>query len=187
MEQRYIIPSVVLFATIVTLGCFAVSTNQKLIAGRNALRHRQEELGKTQAQSRQKQVTLQKKKEATTPANTFMGHWRNAIVSDQASNNMLSDLAKFGTDELVSVQGRKSGKAEYLWRAKPVEVQFADVAVSGEYHRLMNWLGATERAWPLARFEQIALHQNGPSLQLFVRLSYPSFLLQAIPSTGPTN
>lgn len=180
MENRYLIPSLVLFLALLAIGAFSLNSHRSLMGDRSNLATQEAELNSVATRVEAQRALLDEMKASATPSNTFMAQWRSALGANRDGNAMLTDLSRFGNDATVSVQGRKSGASEYLWRGKPLRVQFAEgTGVSGEYYRLVNWMGEMERAWPLARFEQIAFEQKGPSLQLLLKLSYPSFLTEA--------
>ena len=63
---------------------------------------------------------------------------------------------------------------------RSVQVQFAEsTGVSSEFYRVLNWLGDIEKTWPIARFEQMDFQQKGPSLQLLIRLTVPTFIAES--------
>ena len=52
-------------------------------------------------------------------------------------------------------------------------MQDVNISVSGDFYRTLNWLGAVESAFPLARVEQISYTNNGSSLSLAVQFVFP--------------
>jgi hypothetical protein len=53
--------------------------------------------------------------------------------------------------------------------------------VSGEYYRLLNWLGAAEQAFPLARVESVSF-TNQDGLKLSSTFSFPIYFKQPAPT-----
>ena len=180
MNTRYIIPFGVLAVSLTLLVLWAMDVGGSLRQERDELANSADALHQARTASTALTTLLVKAKMDASPANTFMNHWRDILSGSHDSNGILTDMAKFATNETVAVQGRKSGSVEYLWEGKPVQVQFAEsTGVSSEFYRVLNWLGDIEKTWPIARVEQMDFQQTGPSLQLLIRLTVPTFIAES--------
>ncbi len=180
MEHHYIVPAAFLSAALCIGGLFAYRTARNVAVEQRELDARTAELAAVSTRTVQQKNVLLHMRGSAAPANSFMTHWHAALAPGRDANAMLTDFSRFGNEQAVSVQNRKSGSVEYFWKGKPLHVQSAEgEGVSSEYYRLINWLGEVEHAWPIARFEQATFEQRGTSLRLFVRLSYPTFLTDA--------
>jgi hypothetical protein len=179
MKNTYFIPALMLAISLGILGMFVASTNRALGRQTAAFKESENALGALTRTLALRRSSLAALSTAASPANAFVSAWESSLRSVRDDSAILSDFSKFGNEATISVQGRKSGTSEYTWRAKPQRVRFAEATgVSSEFYRLANWLGDMERNWPLARFDLIAFEQKGGSLQLAVRLAYPSFLIE---------
>ena len=179
MQNRYSFPFLMLVLFVGILGLFAASAHRALTRQGIAYAESEESLETLNRTVATKRTSLASLTAAASPANSFMASWKSALVTNRDESAMLGDFSKFGNESTISVQSRKSGTSEYTWRSKPQRVRFAEaLGVSSEFYRLMNWFGDMERSWPLARFDYIAFEQKGGSLQLAVRISYPSFLIE---------
>jgi hypothetical protein len=182
MDHRYTPAAAILLTTLVALSMVAMKTANSLNADKVALQARTIELNSVKANVVTRQVSLQKTRLASAMVNQFMAQWKTAMAPGIDGNALLTDLSRFGTEHTISVQSRKSGASDFPWRGQSMKTQFAEgVGVSGEYYRLINWMGDMEHAWPLARFDRIAFEQKGSSLQLSLRLTYPTFLTEPNP------
>ena len=180
MNGRFFIPSVILFGIFIGIGAITLAAHKALMVQRGELQDSKDELVSVRADVDTSSKALAKMASQKSPAAAFMAQWGPALRPEIDGNTLLEDLSRFGNNSTVSVQSRKSGPTDYYWHGKTSEkIQYAEATgVSSEYYRLINWLGDMEHAWPLARFEQIAFEQKGPSLQLSLKLSYPTFLTQ---------
>jgi hypothetical protein len=127
-----------------------------------------------------KQV-LKNMEQAAAPGNAFIETWKTHLVPGKDGNSILADFVSVGTSNIVSIQNRKSGTGEIVWRNLPAPLNYAQgTVVSGDYYRLMNWLGEIEQTWPLAHIDSCALKQTGNSLSLGIKMSYPSFIVEKL-------
>lgn len=174
------VPATVLVTLLGLASLLAYRTARALGLERAQLRDQSAELASLRLRMGQEHGRLAPMRTAAAPANAFMAHWRAALGPGHDGNAILSDLSRCGNEQAVAVQNRHSGAAEYPWKGRTLHFQSAEgEGISGEYYRLINWLGAVEHTWPAARIEQAALEQRGASLRLFLKLSYPSFLSEA--------
>ena len=178
MENRYLLPGVVLVGIAFGLAMLAAKTNRDLKAKISDLEDEQSQVSALDGQIAGSKAALAVAKSSTKPADHFMELWREYLKPGKDGNAILADANRYAAENTVSVQGRKPGSPEYIWKGKPLHSQSADcTGVSSEYYRLVNWLGSLERAWPLARFESVQLAQAGPSLSMQLHVAYPSFLV----------
>ena len=183
-SNRYLLPSVALVFGVCIFSFAVLKVHKDLASANEALETFSVKAVGLENTLKIKSTTLQTMKTASSPANTFISAWKSALGTERDDTAMLTDLTRLGTEATISVQGRKSGISDYSWRGKPQRVRFTEATgVSNEYYRLMNWLGEMERAWPLSRFEQISFEQKGQSLQLAIKISYPTFLTDGSPPT----
>jgi hypothetical protein len=185
-SNRYLLPSVILLCVVCIFAFAVFKSHKSLTLATASLDQNKEKAVAIENSLKIKSLTLDSMKKASSPANTFIAAWNSALGAERDETAMLTDLTRLGTESTISVQNRKSGISDYSWRGKPQRVRFAEATgVSSEYYRLMNWLGEMERAWPLSRFEQIALEQKGQSLQLALKISYPTFLTDGKSLSSP--
>ena len=182
MSSPYTIPSFSLIAIVGIVGLFAVHAKRSLNAEKNSLAEITNEATQVnQAISIRKQV-LQNMTEASVPVNTFMNAWSAMLAPGRDANSIMSEFGSLGIAHTIAIQGRKPTPNDTtVWQGRQIPMQGAQcTAVSGEFYRLMNWLGAVERAWPLARFETVSIDQNGASLSRTVKVAYPSFIVEKL-------
>jgi len=181
MSSPYSIPSFVLVAIVGGIGLFGLQAHKSLKAHAASLADITAESDDVAQNISIRKQALTVVTESASPVNSFMAEWSAHFAPGKDGNAILSDFSRIGNEQTVSVQGRKSGLNETMWHGVPVGVQVAQgTAVSSEYYRLLNWLGAVERAWPLARVDTFSFEQNGASLSLFVKLSHPSFIVDKL-------
>jgi len=143
----------------------------------------QQDLADKQGLMTTKQQVLATVQKIATPGAVFAQRWKAYLVPDrdQNGNAILADMSALGSENVVSVQGRKSGVIDYMWHDKPLKSHYAECkGTSDDYYRLMNWLGGLEKKWPEARFELVSFQKTGASLEMSIRLSYPAFLTDPV-------
>lgn len=109
------------------------------------------------------------------PADDFIKQWRSSFLSEDDTQRILPTLDNLAVANVVS-SSDKQNKADpgYTFRNKIIPVESVKISVSGDYYRLLNWLGAVEQQFPLARVEAVSFtNQNG--LKMTSTFSFPTY------------
>lgn len=179
-SSPYTTPLMGLFCVLVVVTFGALLANKKLNAAKLEFRSVEAGLAETRQAISVQEQSLASITAASKPVDVFMNGWASHLNGGDG-NAILNDLSRFGNEQTVSVQGRRSSTGESMWQGGMVPIAYAHgTAVSNEYFRLLNWLGKVEQAWPLSRFEQVSFQQRGGTLSLDVRIAYPTFILDRL-------
>lgn len=104
----------------------------------------------------------------------FLDKWNAELDNEANIEDVLASLDTLAVNSLLSPAGKNFRlNAAYPFEGKHLSVQTVNMTVSGEYYRTLNWLGAAEHAYPLARVEQISYTNTGSALSMAVQLSFP--------------
>jgi hypothetical protein len=104
----------------------------------------------------------------------FLDKWAAELDSEASIEEIFGRLDTLAVDNLLSPSG-KNFKLDtgYFFNGRHLPVQNVNINVAGDFYRTLNWLGAAESAFPLARVEQITYTNTGNSLSLAVQFSFP--------------
>ena len=107
-------------------------------------------------------------------ADRFLDLWKPEIAADSNIEQIFGRLDTLAVNNLLSPSGKNFAlKTNYFFNGRQLAVQNVNISVTGDYYRTLNWLGAVENAFPLARVEQISYTNNGSSLALAVQFVFP--------------
>jgi hypothetical protein len=138
-----------------------------LAAERTAVTIARLELARTQQAART--ATAQ-----SAPADHFLELWKPEIESAGNIEQIFGQLDTLAVNNLLSPSGKNFAlKTNYFFNGRQLTVQNVNIAVTGDFYRTLNWLGAVESAFPLARVEQVSYTNNGNSLALAVQFVFP--------------
>jgi hypothetical protein len=118
--------------------------------------------------------TLSRLDTESRPADEFIKEWQRSFLSEDDTQRILPALDSLAVANVVS-SSDKQNKADpgYTFRNKIIPVESVKISVSGDYYRLLNWLGAVEQEFPLARVEAVSFtNQNG--LKMTSTFSFPT-------------
>jgi hypothetical protein len=118
------------------------------------------------------------------PAEGFLKQWQRTFLNgDDASRTILPDMDSLAVANLVSSSQKQThSEPGYTFRNKTIPIERVEITVGGEYYRLINWLGAVEQEFPLARVETVSF-TNEDGLKLSASFSFPIYF--KIPSAAP--
>lgn len=104
----------------------------------------------------------------------FLSKWTGELDNEANMEDVLGNLDTLAVDGLLSPAGKNFQlNAGYPFEGKHLAVQTVNITVSGDFYRTLNWLGAAEHAYPLARVEQISYTNTGSALSMAVQFSFP--------------
>jgi hypothetical protein len=113
-----------------------------------------------------------KKKSAI--ADQFLAAWAPELSDQTNIEQIFGRLDTLAVDNLLSPSGKNFAvNNNYFFNGRHLSVQSVNITVAGDYYRTLNWLGAVENGFPLARVEQISYTTNGNSLALAVQFVFP--------------
>jgi len=120
------------------------------------------------------QHSAQAAKAKSVAADTFLAAWAPELSSEVNIEQIFGRLDTLAVNHLLSPSGKNfTLDANYFFDGRHLAVQNVNITVAGDFYRTLNWLGAVENAFPLARVEQISYTNNGSSLSLAVQFVFP--------------
>jgi type II secretory pathway pseudopilin PulG len=110
----------------------------------------------------------------TAPADKFLETWTRELTAESNIEDIFGKLDTLAVNNLLSPSGKNFGATpNYFFNGRKLPTQNVNLTVAGEYYRTLNWLGAAEAAFPLARVEQISYTTNANTLSLAVQFVFP--------------
>ena len=107
-------------------------------------------------------------------ADQFLETWRPELSSDVNIEQIFGQLDTLAVNNLLSPSGKNFElKSNYFFNGHQLPVERVNINVGGDFYRTLNWLGAVENAFPLARVEQISYTNNAESLAVAVQFVFP--------------
>jgi hypothetical protein len=104
----------------------------------------------------------------------FLARWAPEIEAEASIEDIFGRLDTLAVDNLLSPSGKNFKlDTNYFFNGRHLPVQNVNISVAGDFYRTLNWLGAAESAFPLARVEQITYTNAGNALSLAVQFSFP--------------
>ena len=104
----------------------------------------------------------------------FLTKWEDELQSEASIEDIFGRLDSLAVGNLLAPSGKNFKlNTSYFFNGRHLPVQNVNIAVAGDFYRTLNWLGAAESAFPLARVEQITYTNAGSSLSLAVQFSFP--------------
>jgi hypothetical protein len=120
------------------------------------------------------QHSAQTAKTKSATADKFLEVWTPELSSEANIEQIFGRLDTLAVNNLLSPSGKNFAlNTNYFFDGRHLPVQNVNISVAGDYYRTLNWLGAVENAFPLARVEQISYTTNGSSLSLAVQFVFP--------------
>ena len=130
------------------------------------------ESARGQLASAQRATEAARKK--TAPADRFLETWNRELAAEANIEDIFGKLDTLAVNNLLSPSGKNFGASPtYFFNGRKLPTQNVNITVAGEYYRTLNWLGAAEAAFPLARVEQISYTTNANTLSLAVQMVFP--------------
>ena len=107
-------------------------------------------------------------------ADRFLETWRPELGADVNIERIFGQLDTLAVNNLLSPSGKNFElKSNYFFNGRQLPVERVNINVGGDFYRTLNWLGAVENAFPLARVEQISYTNNAESLAVAVQFVFP--------------
>ncbi|HVW21057.1 MAG TPA: hypothetical protein VHC86_07555 [Opitutaceae bacterium] len=104
----------------------------------------------------------------------FLAKWDAELQSEASIEDIFGRLDTLAVGNLLAPSGKNFKlNTNYFFDGRHLPVQNVNISVAGDFYRTLNWLGAAESAFPLARVEQISYTNAGNSLSLAVQFSFP--------------
>jgi len=113
-------------------------------------------------------------KDSGAEADRFLETWMAELQAEDNIEQVFGHLDNLAVDDLLSPSGKNfTVNKNYFFNGHHITVQNVNITVAGDYPRTLNWLGAVEHTFPLARVEQISYTTNATSLALAVQFVFP--------------
>ena len=172
--KGYTIPAVVLLAA---SGLLALGTLKSFSSAHQASSERQaavDRVASDRTQLTSLQKTARQTAEKSAEADQFLDKWNAELDAESNIEEILGRLDTLAVNSLLSPAGKNFRlNGNYPFDGKRLAVQTVNIAVTGDFYRTLNWLGAAEHDFPLARVEQISYTNTGNVLSLAVQFSFP--------------
>jgi len=172
--KRFTLPALVLLAVsaLLLLAILRSFGRASQAAGKLAAEQRSVELSRLQLATIQRTAITAKSKSAA--ADKFLETWTQELDAESNIEHVFGRLDTLAVNNLLSPSGKNfTANTNYFFNGRHLPVQNVNITVAGDYARTLNWLGAVEYAFPLARVEQISYTTNGNSLSLSVQFVFP--------------
>jgi len=113
-------------------------------------------------------------RQKTAPADKFLETWNRELSAESGIEDIFGKLDSLAVNNLLSTSGKNfAANPNYFFDGHKLLTQTVNISVSGDFYRTLNWLGAAEATFPLARVEQISYSTNANSLSLAVQMVFP--------------
>jgi hypothetical protein len=110
----------------------------------------------------------------SVPTDQFLQSWLAELDAESNIEHVFGLLDTTAVNDLLSPSGKNfTSNKNYFFNGHHLPVQNVNITVAGDFNRTLNWLGAVENTFPLARVEQISYTSNGNSLSLAVQFVFP--------------
>lgn len=172
--KHYTLPTFVLlaFSALLLFGILKSFGQARQSESKLAGEQRSVELTRQQLTAIQQAAAVAKSKSAT--ADKFLETWTAELDAESNIEHVFGRLDTLAVNNLLSPSGKNfTLNTNYFFNGRHLSVQNVNITVAGDYARTLNWLGAVENAFPLARVEQISYTTNGNSLSLAVQFVFP--------------
>lgn len=111
---------------------------------------------------------------SSAQADHFLESWTAEFQAEDNIEQVFGRLDTLAVNNLLSPSGKNfTLNKNYFFNGRHLPVQSVNITVAGDYPRTLNWLGAVESTFPLARIEQISYTTNANSLALAVQFVFP--------------
>jgi hypothetical protein len=113
-------------------------------------------------------------RERSAEADRFLKKWTDELGAESNIERVFGQLDTLAVNNLLSPSGKNfTLNMNYFFNGRHLPVQNVNITVAGDYSRTLNWLGAVESAFPMARVEQVSYTNNGNTLCLAVQFVFP--------------
>ena len=120
------------------------------------------------------QHSAESAKKKSAAADNFLAVWSPELSTEANIEQIFGRLDTLAVNNLLSPSGKNFAlNSNYFFNGRHLPVQNVNITVAGDYYRTLNWLGAVESAYPLARIEQISYTNIGNSLSVAVQFVFP--------------
>jgi len=118
------------------------------------------------------------------PAADFIKEWQHSFLSEDDAQRILPALDSLAVTNVVSSSDKQNKEDPgYTFRNKIIPVESVKISVSGDYYRLLNWLGAVEQQFPLVRVDAVSFtNKNG--LKMTSTFSFPTCFKLPTPASA---
>jgi hypothetical protein len=172
--KRYTFPAfLVLLASVACLfGMLQTFGRARLAQADSDAARRQAALARLRLATVQHEAAAAKAEGAA--ADQFLQTWTAELGAESNIEEVFGRLDTLAVDNLLSPSGKSFTLSKnYFFNGRRMPVQVLNLTVAGDYPRTLNWLGAVEDAFPLARVEQISYTSAGNSLALAAQFVFP--------------
>jgi hypothetical protein len=172
--RSFFIPCLTLLGLTLLGVVIALATFQKVAQLQLDVSSTKQEVDEDKIQKAIIASTLSRLSAESQPDDEFIKEWQRSFLSEDDTQRILPTLDSLAVANVVS-SSDKQNKSDpgYTFRNKIIPVESVKISVSGDYYRLLNWLGAVEQQFPLARVEAVDFtNQNG--LKMTSTFSFPT-------------
>lgn len=172
--KQYRVPAIVLVAASLLLALLTLKSVERARRAAADLAEARRLLGNSRRDLMVAQAAAARAKKSSAPVEEFLAQWNDELAAEASIEPIFGKLDTLAVNDVLSPSGKNFGvKPGYLFQGRKMPVQNVNITVAGEFYRTLNWLGAVEYAFPLARVEQISYAANGGSLTLALQLVFP--------------
>jgi hypothetical protein len=172
--KRYRMPIFLLLAATALLLFAMLKSFHRASAAAKQLSTEQTAVALARVELIQTQQAARAAEARSAPADHFLALWQPELAADANIEQIFGQLDTLAVNNLLSPSGKNfMVKSNYFFNGRQLTVQEVNISVTGDFYRTLNWLGAVEHAFPLARVEQISYTNGNSSLALAVQFVFP--------------
>jgi hypothetical protein len=181
--RSFFLPSLILIVLALLGGVIALSSFRNVARLQRDVVGLKQDVDDNKTQNAVIESKLNQLRTESQPAGDFLNEWQRTFLDgDDAKRIILPSLDSLAVTNIVSSSQKQTHtEPGYAFRNKIIPVESVEITVSGEYYRLLNWLGAAEQAFPLARVESVSF-TNQDGLKLSSTFSFPIYFKQPAPT-----
>lgn len=166
------------FLAIVALGSIASTL---LLAGKwresvAACASSERALEEKRAEQTKRIEQLAERRRQVSDAQNYAQTWEPYLARMRTLADVVSGVDTEAQKAVVAIGNRSTPDVTMTFEKKDVPVQAVRMDASGDYARLVNWLGAVEAAYPAALVWRVGLEQRDKNMAMAVTLYIPPFI-----------
>jgi len=122
------------------------------------------------------QNTAEKAQRDAVPVENFIKDWKDQFSAGDDLSQIFSHLDTLAVDNLLSSSDKSNNPSSaYLFKDAQRNVLAITIRVSGDYARIINWLGEVETTYPLARVEHVTFTVKNNTVSMYAAIVFPHF------------
>jgi|HubBroStandDraft_1064217.scaffolds.fasta_scaffold289325_2 hypothetical protein len=122
------------------------------------------------------QASSAKAQTDSVPVDHFLSDWKDQFKVGSDLSSIFNTLDTQAVNNLLSSSDKNNTQdATYLFGGKPSGVLKVSIQVSGDYSRILSWLGQIENTYPLARVEEANFTEGNSTTSMKAQITFPLF------------